>query len=601
MTSNTFNAKTYAGDQFSAPQSGKVGLCLSGGGSRALSAGLGQLIGLKSISTGEGKTLLDAVDYISSVSGGTWLTSIFCYSNNLDLDDLLGVYTPPNTLDLGNIDALSACSIGHVPSKLGYLNMIDTVHQEIGLENIFLHPEVRKWIWTVVVGELVLKPFGLYNGKMTGRGATRAPNPDRFFSLDKQHMESAIKQLTGSDTANSSLTEEDFYFVQKGRPFPIMNTNIKVDITQQYSPLLPTQGTPVAVGASGTASTGAVTVTTNGGVESFAFTSTYQSESNLSDNSEIARTNIDRRYSLIDIVSCSSAFFAEFLGKEIKPALKSFQAGIAAANPGSEHEKILAATEKDFELNFPSLTPQYPFWPVGEPNPQTVNTGFSDGGSLDNSGIIGMLARSDAQALLVCFNSETPLLVSKETVSVEEHSKPVALIDSGIPPLFGYQPSPVNNTYIKFSNKTPADITYLKAAQVFESNQFGLLLNGLYAASANQTAACAFQFPGKLKVVDNAYAGIKNRGYVNVLWIYNNYASDWVDEIHTNSWELADKIKAERNMHFGDYINFPNYDTATQIDLNATQVNTLAQFQAWVINQVSDEIACLFGVKVKGG
>ncbi|MFK5949408.1 MAG: hypothetical protein QM500_11650 [Methylococcales bacterium] len=594
MTSNTFNAKTYVGKQFTAPHSGKVGLCLSGGGSRALSAGLGQLIGLKSISTGEEKSLLDAVDYISSVSGGTWLTSIFCYSSNPDLDDLLGVYTPPNTLDLHNTNALSAGSIGHAPSKLSYLNMIDTVQHEIGFDNVILFPEVRKWIWTVVVGELVLKPFGLYNGSMTGSDATLSPAPDRFFSLDKQHMESAIKSLTSGDSANGSLTAEDFYFVQSGRPFPIMNTNIKVDINQQHSPLLPTQGTPVAVGASGSAGSAKLKVSANGGVESFAFSSSYQS-----DSSDIASVNIERRYSLIDIVSCSSAFFAEVLGEKIKPALKTFQAGMAAANPGPEHEKIVSFTEKDLELSLASLTPQYPFWPVGETNSQTVNTGFADGGNLDNSGIIGMLARSDAQALLVCFNSETPLN-NKETVSVEDYEKPVAQIDTGIPPLFGYQPSPVNNTYVKFSSKTPADIVYLKAAQVFESHQFGLLLNGLYAASASQTAACAFQFPDKLTVVDNPYAGIKNRSSVNVMWIYNNYASDWVDEIHTHSWELADKIKAEHHIPLTDYWNFPNYSTGLQIDLNATQVNTLAQFQAWVINQVDDDIACLFGVGIPG-
>ncbi|CAD0302421.1 hypothetical protein [Xanthomonas hortorum] len=42
-----------------------VGICLSGGGSRALSCALGQLRGLRSLG------LLDKVAAISSVSGGT--------------------------------------------------------------------------------------------------------------------------------------------------------------------------------------------------------------------------------------------------------------------------------------------------------------------------------------------------------------------------------------------------------------------------------------------------------------------------------------------------------------------------------------------------
>ena len=43
-----------------------VGLCFSGGGSRALSAALGQMRGLRALG------LMDRVSYVSSVSGGTW-------------------------------------------------------------------------------------------------------------------------------------------------------------------------------------------------------------------------------------------------------------------------------------------------------------------------------------------------------------------------------------------------------------------------------------------------------------------------------------------------------------------------------------------------
>ena len=43
-----------------------VGVCFSGGGSRALSATMGQLRGLRALG------VLDDVLFISSVSGGTW-------------------------------------------------------------------------------------------------------------------------------------------------------------------------------------------------------------------------------------------------------------------------------------------------------------------------------------------------------------------------------------------------------------------------------------------------------------------------------------------------------------------------------------------------
>ena len=75
-------------------------------------------------------------------------------------------------------------------------------------------------------------------------------------------------------------------------------------------------------------------------------------------------------------------------------------------------------------------------------------------------------------------------------------------------------------------------------------------------------------------------------------------ASDWVNEIHTNSWELADNISYGRHIPSSDFHHFPNYSTAEQIELNATQVNALAQFQAWVINQVSDDITDMFNAQV---
>ena len=36
----------------------------------------------------------------------------------------------------------------------------------------------------------------------------------------------------------------------------------------------------------------------------------------------------------------------------------------------------------------------------------------------------------------------------------------------------------------------------------------------------------------------NPFAGIKNRGTVDLLWVYNNYADDWVTQIRKNSFLL---------------------------------------------------------------
>ena len=50
-----------------------LAFCFSGGGSRALTCAWGQMLGLKTLN------LMNKARYISSVSGGTWATSIYNY------------------------------------------------------------------------------------------------------------------------------------------------------------------------------------------------------------------------------------------------------------------------------------------------------------------------------------------------------------------------------------------------------------------------------------------------------------------------------------------------------------------------------------------
>src|SRR4051812_46868391 len=57
---------------------GNVGVSLSGGGSRALTAGMGQLRALKKL-TANGRSLLAQTKALSVVSGGAWLGVPFVY------------------------------------------------------------------------------------------------------------------------------------------------------------------------------------------------------------------------------------------------------------------------------------------------------------------------------------------------------------------------------------------------------------------------------------------------------------------------------------------------------------------------------------------
>ena len=73
---------------------GNVGVCLSGGGSRALSAGMGQLRALSYLQLG-GKSLLSQTKALSTVSGGSWLGVTFAYlTADTSDDNYLNQYVP---------------------------------------------------------------------------------------------------------------------------------------------------------------------------------------------------------------------------------------------------------------------------------------------------------------------------------------------------------------------------------------------------------------------------------------------------------------------------------------------------------------------------
>jgi hypothetical protein len=71
---STANGPLSISQFYSTPPStpGSVGVCLSGGGSRALTAGMGQLRALSFLAA-NGKSLLSQVKALSTVSGGSWL------------------------------------------------------------------------------------------------------------------------------------------------------------------------------------------------------------------------------------------------------------------------------------------------------------------------------------------------------------------------------------------------------------------------------------------------------------------------------------------------------------------------------------------------
>src|SRR6478736_10543716 len=71
---------------------GNVGVCLSGGGSRAFSAGIGQLQALETLQA-NGSSLLNQTRALSTVSGGGWIGIPFVFlPASVSDSDFLGTY-----------------------------------------------------------------------------------------------------------------------------------------------------------------------------------------------------------------------------------------------------------------------------------------------------------------------------------------------------------------------------------------------------------------------------------------------------------------------------------------------------------------------------
>jgi hypothetical protein len=485
-----------------------VGVCFSGGGSRALSCAMGQLRGLRSLQ------LLDEVFSISSVSGGTWASSIFTYlPENISDDEFFGPLEPdPKKLTLTSLGELAHYCLGQVPTGLGFLDDLATIldlKARYGYDNSDL--------WQGLVGELVLRRFGLFN-------------PDETNGIDKRYYtwtDAYLKAKGGILDRNKSLTVDDFYSVKRKRPFLIMNSSMfQNDSTS--ADLIPYESTFFA-GIRNTLNDVGLNGEDIGGglLECFAKGSGF---SKNGEYNNVQVTKPERPFTLADI------------------------AGISSAAPAYTLE------EKHPELN--GLVPRYPYWPVSNRESNPVQTyRYADGGSLENLGVNSQLARG-IRKLIVFVNTDT---------AVEKDDKGIINISSDIPPLFGYQPYSYKNGYVPYSKSNPGSSStrVFRHNKVFDGSPFGDLCTALYEAKHKGGALLVKQ---TLQVQPQAWFGVEGGFSVDILWVYNERVKWWWDNLHTL---VRDYLDLESRF------DFPLYKTVSQLHLDASEVNALAHLSCW--------------------
>ncbi len=584
---------------------GNVGICLSGGGSRALSAGMGQLRGLRALG------LLGKTRALSTVSGGSWVGVTFEYLPQRTSDD---AYLNEYVADPGRL--VPTKTSGHTPAEtLDVLpdgNVGNTISTRLfsvaalAVEAYLLYKLGKtppNFLWQALIGLHILEPYGLYDP-----GSRFAPTS--LFTWDRETLERDVTR------GGTQLQDETAHLVASGpkrseRPYLLCNTSMFLaEPGTSFRLLAPVQSTPFFTGIVGSPSG----VDANdrapggGGVTSFGFSSNPAAV----DEPEVSVGQL-RQWAIADAVGASSAAFAEMLGNlfaqyaqkpdefldlvdqtfadamgllgkhldKLGTSLEKLSELFAKHRTKHHRAKLMGDMKQDLGV-LSSLIPEYAYWPVAgvQPFPQTLPTQFADGGSLENTGVADMLTYTDIDNVISFINSNQRLeAVSGGVVKADGTTEPGTgiLVSSQIPPLFGYQPYQEGEGYRLYAGDDTPAFAEGQNSQVFPSGAFADLLRGLWQASGSGANLRPALFSQSLDVQANRWFGVPGGRTVTVLWVYTARVRDWYDALSSDVRALLGDFDDPASFH-----SFPHYGTL-DTDLSATEINLLASLTAWTV------------------
>lgn len=613
------------------PTPGNVGVCLSGGGSRALTCGMGQLRALKHLQQ-NGTSLLNQIKALSTVSGGSWVGAPFLYLHDATSDtDYLNEFVANQsrlvpTRKTGHslaetLDELPPNNIGQGPSDLSFSPPALAISALI-LHKFFQVPV--DMLWQTLVGWHILKDYQLYEPKAWHKA------PTSFYAYNREQLDQEVLQ----DNPNLKAGKAQLYISpcenRVHRPFLICNFSMFVKLPNEKQEFLaPVQATPFftgIVGNPGNAKDANNQPVGGEGVTAFAFNSDLTSEQQLQ-----VTINQQRNWSLTDAVGSSSAFFAEKVN-EIFNEMRANpdilhqhleQHGAAAVSwienitpiPTSGIvgkfkkwlnfgvEKVTDRLFSEAEIStiledIGDLVPEYLYWRSATPTPDGPlhKNRFADGGNLENTGIASLLSYQDIDKIIAFVNTSTPLTQGdKGVLDTQGNEIPGTriVVDSQVPPLFGYQPYKKGVGYQLYANSHDPEQAEFKFNQVFECTDFADFLIRIWLNSGNAENPGSNQRPAickqTLRVLPNSWFGVKGRGGPNdeqgkikVVWYYNNAARAWYDSLNSEVKDLLGDFDDPSSFN-----NFPHYSTFSS-HLTKTEINLLANYTCWAVSNADN-------------
>jgi len=493
---------------------------LSGGGPRTMSAALGQYRALYHLG------LIPKLDLITSVSGGSWSSSILQFAP-MDLQTMLGGPTDPAALTLAALDS--------TPPPFGAVltNRTSSIAWDLRQKMVPF-----RMLWVETVGTAFLEPFGLYdlNAYMAPDSESVAnivarnpqlkgarfltPQPGRAKSLV---MCSAMEAPDGYKASANNVVSFQAAADYTGVPFYPNNSGVHYDSAVLGVPTM----SHVMVGG--------------GLIESFAFGGPAPAKRKQQfggDNVQLYAPASP--FSLAKAVGFSSAAFAGM----------ATQIGVT----GNQ------------------VNPQESVWPVSSdvhPRPLKAMTyQIGDGGNLENTGLLAALQRK-ATKIAVMVNSDTPLSTSQNFCNVPPNTQVTkGMVTQQLALLFGY-----------LKGATSAE--FFTHDQVFSPSDFFPLLCEFQRLKALGKAQIVRR---TLTVQANAWWGITGGNTVDIIFSNLDTASEFIDQLP------QDTRNALTSGPIGGLTHFPNFKTCFNnpgdlTQYTARQINLLAALTEWSILQ----------------
>ena len=385
-----------------------TGICFSGGGTRAYTAAMGQLAALLQLG------LLDDLQYITGISGGSWATAAYSYAQigepGVAANDsvLLGPLLPPESLSATTLSMMNDKCARRAATRFF------SAFHAARLANMSSNPSLTNEVLPALLHEWMLRPVGI-------------PARSRF-SWDGPTAEAIRRRNPALSAA------ERFVLPPAGRSYPIIGTALlgpsrlaPLSISRRADETTMLEVTPLYVGQAATtrnhsywpASRPEEVVAAVGGlIEPFAFGCDAPAAGLAAGEGQRVLSGVpcptDAAFAIEDAIAASGWF------------------------PG---EGLSVVGLEGLSLS-PLLGLRYPYWSPATPTPAAEPYLFADGGDLENVHLIGLLKRR-VRSIVVFFNSEQPLhSTAAWTPSVDEPTS--ELINDDLPPFFGVKSVPIS-------------------------------------------------------------------------------------------------------------------------------------------------------------